>query len=95
MISFWLYNYLFVKKEKHKQITPIIFIKENKLTLKNSKYYKLTQNIRNSVELTNCQLLFIETLPPENLIELIKIYNDIVILYNSIINKNINIYRDK
>jgi len=44
-----------------------------------SKFYLLTQNIRNSQTLTNENIEFIETLDKDKLIELVKLYNIIII----------------
>ena len=51
---------------------------DNKIILE-SKFYLLTQNIRNSQTLTNENIEFIETLDKDKLIELVKLYNIIII----------------
>ena len=43
------------------------------------KFYLLTQNIRNSQSLTNDNMELIEILEKEKLIELVKLYNVIII----------------
>ena len=43
------------------------------------KFYLLTQNIRNSKSLTNDNMELIEILDKEKLIELVKLYNVIII----------------
>jgi hypothetical protein len=48
---------------------------ENPKDLTDNIYYTLTKNIRNFTELTTEELEYIKTLPKENLIELIEIYN--------------------
>jgi len=50
----------------------------NKIILE-SNFYLLTQNIRNSQTLTNENIEFIETLDKDKLIELVKLYNIIII----------------
>jgi len=51
---------------------------DNKIILE-SKFYLLTQNIRNFQTLTNENIEFIETLDKDKLIELVKLYNIIII----------------
>lgn len=48
---------------------------EKPKNLSDNEYYTLTQNIRNLQQLTPEEIEYIKTLPKENLIELIEIYN--------------------
>ena len=48
---------------------------EKPKNLSDNEYYTLTQNIRNLKKLTPEEIEYIKTLPKENLIELIEIYN--------------------
>jgi hypothetical protein len=48
---------------------------EKPKNISDNEYYTLTQNIRNLRELTPEEIEYIKTLPKENLIELIEIYN--------------------
>ena len=52
--------------------------KNKKINLED-KFYILTQNIRNSQTLTNDNIDFIEKLDKDKLIELIKLYNLIIV----------------
>ena len=55
-------------------ISSILYYEPPK-NLQDKTYYKLTHNIRNLKELSKEELDYIKTLPKENLIELIEIYN--------------------
>ena len=48
---------------------------EKPKNISDNEYYTLTQNIRNLKQLTQEEIEYIKTLPKENLIELIEIYN--------------------
>jgi len=85
MILFSLLNYLIIKKmhffwgrDKIKPTKINDMDNDNKIILE-SKFYLLTQNIRNSQTLTNENIEFIETLDKDKLIELVKLYNIIII----------------
>ena len=62
---------------------------DNKIILE-SKFYVLTQNIRNSQLLTNENIDFIETLDKDKLIELIKLYNINIIYLTDFIKNHFN-----
>ena len=62
---------------------------DNKIILE-SKFYVLTQNIRNSQLLTNENIDFIETLDKDKLIELIKLYNINMIYLTDFIKNHFN-----
>jgi hypothetical protein len=86
MILFSLLNYLITKRcifffgggGKIKPTKINDMDNDNKIILE-SKFYLLTQNIRNSQTLTNENIEFIETLDKDKLIELVKLYNVIII----------------
>ena len=65
------------------KITPLKLNDDNDVKTKRIKvesdFYILTQNIRNSQILTNDNIDFIEKLERDKLIELIKLYNLIII----------------
>ena len=76
---------LFIKKKTQKinpnnktSMTPT----SKRMTLKDREYYELTKNIINYKTLTQEEIDFIENLPPENLIEIIKYYNKNIININ-------------
>ena len=96
MILFSLLNYLITKKVyffggggKIKPTKINDMDNDNKIILE-SKFYLLTQNIRNFQTLTNENIEFIETLDKDKLIELVKLYNIIIISLTDFI-KNIYI----
>ena len=62
--------------------------KTKKIILKDN-FYLLTQNIRNSQSLTNDNMELIETLDNEKLIELVKLYNVIIINLTDFIKKDL------
>ena len=53
----------------------------NKVTCHDNKYYDLIKNIRNSLSLSPYDISYISTLPNENLIEIITIYDALVTMY--------------
>ena len=76
------------------KITPLKLNDDNDVKTKRimveSDFYILTQNIRNSQILTNDNIDFIEKLERDKLIELIKLYNLIIVNLTDFI-KNIDI----
>jgi len=87
---FSILNYLFIKKYVVPffwggvaKITPLKLNDDNDVKTKRIKvesdFYILTQNIRNSQTLTNDNIDFIEKLERDKLIELIKLYNLIIV----------------
>ena len=92
-ILFSLLNYLITKRcnfflggGKIKPTKINEMDNDNKIILE-SKFYLLTQNIRNSQTLTNENIEFIETLDKDKLIELVKLYNIIIISLTDFIKK--------
>ena len=83
-ILFSLLNYLITKRcnfwggGKIKPTKINGMDNDNKIILE-SKFYLLTQNIRNYQTLTNENIEFVETLDKDKLIELVKLYNIITI----------------
>jgi len=73
------------------KITPLKLNDDNDVKTKRIKvesdFYILTQNIRNSQILTNDNIDFIEKLERDKLIELIKLYNLIIINLTDFIKK--------
>ena len=73
------------------KITPLKLKDDNDVKTKRIKvesdFYILTQNIRNSQILTNDNIDFIEKLERDKLIELIKLYNLIIINLTDFIKK--------
>jgi len=53
----------------------------NKVTCEDNKYYDLIKNIRNSLTLSSYDISYISTLPNENLLEIITIYDALVTMY--------------
>jgi hypothetical protein len=53
----------------------------NKVTYEDNKYYDLIKNIRNSLTLSSYDISYISTLPNENLLEIITIYDALVTMY--------------
>ena len=83
---FSILNYLINKKFKifGRGVDKIKPTKINEMDNDNnrileSKFYLLTLDIRNSKTLTNENIEFIETLDKDKLIELVKLYNIIII----------------
>lgn len=62
--------------------TPAVIDDKLIITCKNAEYYNLIQNIRNCKVLSKSEQFYVESLPKTNLIEIIKIYNDVVKLFN-------------
>lgn len=63
------------KKNNILKITPAKR-REPTVTLYDIEYYNLIKNLRNCKLLSKTELLYIESLPKNNLLELINIYND-------------------
>jgi len=95
---FSILNYLFIKNYVvpfffwgGAKITPLKLNDDNDVKTKRIKvesdFYILTQNIRNSQILTNDNIDFIEKLERDKLIELIKLYNLIIINLTDFIKK--------
>jgi len=83
-ILFALFNYLIQKqinwgKIKPNGINDLDNDEKTKKIILEDKFYLLTQNIRNSQSLTNDNMELIEILDKEKLIELVKLYNVIII----------------
>jgi len=60
--------------------------KTKKLDLTDKKYYSLIQNIRNLLTLTPEEMEYVDTLPRDNLIDLIKLYNEDIAVTQRILN---------
>ena len=86
-ILFAVFNYFIQKqingwgggKIKPNGINDLDNDEKNKKINLEDKFYILTQNIRNSQTLTNDNIDFIEKLDKDKLIELIKLYNLIIV----------------
>lgn len=53
----------------------------NKITCEDNRFYNLIKNIRNSLSLSSNDISYISTLPNENLVEIITIYDMLVTMY--------------
>ena len=69
-----LKNKINIENDKDTTIIKDIHI----LTIEDETYYKLLQDIRNGMKLSNEQNKYISKLPKENLLEIIKIYDSLV-----------------
>ena len=63
--------------------------KEEAFTLYDFDYYNLIKNIRNCKVLSKHELLYVESLSKNNLIEIIKINNDVIKLFNNVLADNV------
>jgi len=70
-------NCINCKKQYQNKISPIInqTTETQQKVLADNKYYKITQNIRNTQKLSKEEFEYMINLPRENLIEIIKIYD--------------------
>ena len=73
---YWLFEYGNYQKKKIIPEKIYTKIKSTQIQMDtNETYYSLTQHIRNLKNLTEEEITFIQTLPNENLIELILLYD--------------------
>ena len=86
-----LYRFIFGKIAKKTRLNRhkiIPFVKDNDnipKTYHDIEYYNLIKNIRNCKVLSRMEFLFVETLPKKNLIELIEIYDELVKMFNEVV----------
>ena len=96
-ILFGIFNYLITRRLKfcvweNSKVKPTeesVIDNDAKIKLEH-KLYLLTQAICNSQTLTNENIEFIKTLDKDKLIELVKLYNIVIISLTDFIKNNLN-----